>query len=70
MTDVSKVFDHSNYHLLLEKLQMHGLPSHIVFLLDITQRVKIRNEYFHSCHPNGGYVKEHCLDIMFPDLHK
>ena len=39
MLDFSKTFDLINHHLLLEKLQMYGLSSHIVrwmvtFLLD------------------------------------
>ncbi|KAK2181212.1 hypothetical protein NP493_406g02021 [Ridgeia piscesae] len=47
---------------------MHGLPSHIVrlvamFLLDRIQRVKIRDTFSNSGHPNGEYRKEHCLDL-------
>lgn len=59
MLDFSKAFDLINHHLLLEKLQLYGLPSHIIrwmatFLLDRTQQVKIGNEYSHPGHPNGG----------------
>ena len=59
MLDFSKAFDFINHHLLLDKLQLYGLPAHILrwmatFLLDRAQRVKIGNEYSHSCHPNGG----------------
>ena len=59
MHDFSKAFYLINYPLLLEKLQMYGLPSHIVmcmaiFLLDRTQRIQIGNEYSYSGHPRGG----------------
>ena len=59
MLDFSKTFNLINHHLLLDKLQSYGLPAHILrwmatFLLDRAQRVKIRNEYSHSGHPNGG----------------
>ena len=68
MLDFSKAFDLINHHLLLDKLLSYGLPAHILrwmatFLLDRAQRVKIGNEYSHSCHPMGEYRKGHCLDL-------
>ena len=59
MLDFSKAFAFINHHVLLKTPQMYGLPSHIVrcvatFLLDITQRIKIGNEYSNYGHPSGG----------------
>ena len=59
MLDFSKTFYLINHPSLLEKLQMFGLHSHIArwmatFLLDKTQRVKIKNEYTHSGRRSWG----------------
>ena len=57
--DFSKAFDLINHNILLEKLQVFGIPAPILrwmaaFLLDRTQRVKIENNYSYTGHPNGG----------------
>ena len=50
LLDFSKAFDLINHKILLEKLQVFGIPAPILrwmaaFLLDRTQRVKIENNY-------------------------
>ena len=59
LLDFSKAFDLINHNILLEKLQVFGIPAPILrwmaaFLLDRTQRVKIENNYSYTGHPNGG----------------
>ena len=57
---------------------MLQLPAHMlrwmaIFLLDRAQRVKIRNEYFHSDHPTGGVSQgaisgPKCFPVYINDL--
>ena len=57
----SKAFD-LNHNILLAKLRTFGITAHVlrwraVFLLDMTQQVKIENEYSSICRPNGGVAQ-------------
>ena len=59
LLDFSNAFDLINHNILLDTLQVFGISAHILrwmaaYLLDRMQRVKIRNNYSHTGHPNGG----------------
>ena len=78
LLDFSKAFDLINHNILLEKLQVFGIPAPILrwvaaFLLDRTQRVKIENNYSYTGHPNGGVPQgticgPKCFMIYINDL--
>ena len=78
LLDFSKAFDLINHSILLQKLQVFGIPAPILrwmaaFLLDRTQRVKIENNYSYTDHPNGGVPQgticgPKCFMIYINDL--
>ena len=78
LLDFNKAFDLINHNILLEKLQVFGIPAPILrwmatFLLDRAQRVKIENNYSYTGHPNGGVPQgticgPKCFMIYINDL--
>ena len=78
LLDFSKAFDLINHNILLEKLQVFGIPAPILrwmaaFVLDRTQRVKIENNFSYTGHPNGGVPQgticgPKCFMIYINDL--
>ena len=59
LLDFSKAFDLINHNKLFVKLKQYDFPPHIrrwiaTFLLNITQQVKIGNNFSPPGHPKGG----------------
>ena len=67
MLDFSKTSHLINHHMLLEKLPLYDMSSHIIrcmatFLLDITQQIKLGNETRILAAQMGQYRREPRLD--------
>ena len=75
--DFSKAFDLINHEMLIDKLALYDMPSHILrwmahFLTDRSQKVKIRKMLSWSGMPNGRVPQGTLVGpiIMFLSLHK